>query len=46
MGSNARRKEYLYPMKHRDATIMGVISIAMHPLKCDVSEIAHGALVI
>jgi hypothetical protein len=46
MSSGAKRKEYLYPVKHRGGTTMGVISIPAHPLQCVVLKIVRSASVI
>jgi hypothetical protein len=46
MAINTRQKEYIQPVKHHGATVMGVTSIPAHPLKCVVSRTTRGALVI
>jgi hypothetical protein len=37
---------YLYPVKYRAATVMGVILTPAHPLKCVALKIVHGTAVI
>jgi hypothetical protein len=46
MAINARRKEYIQPVKHRGIIVMGVVSISMHPLKCVVLRTARGVSII
>jgi hypothetical protein len=46
MSSGAKWKEYLYPVKHRGGTTMGVISIPAHPLQRVVLKIVRSASVI
>jgi hypothetical protein len=46
MAINARRKVYLYPVKHRTATVIGIISIPTCPIARATLKTMHHALVI
>jgi hypothetical protein len=43
---SARRRGYLYPMKHHTATVICVLSTPTHPLKCVASRIVHHVPII
>jgi hypothetical protein len=43
---SVRRRRYLYPVKRRVATIMGIVLVPTRPLKCVVSRTMHRAPVI
>jgi hypothetical protein len=46
MAINARQKVYLYPVKHRSATVIGIISIPTRPITRATLKTMHHALVI
>jgi hypothetical protein len=46
MTISARGRGYLYSVKRRTTTVMGVLSIPAHPLECVASITVHTASVI
>jgi hypothetical protein len=45
-GYQRKMKGYLYPVKHRAATVINVLLTSTHPLNCVASRIVHHAPVI
>jgi hypothetical protein len=43
---STRRRAYLYPVKRRAVTVMGVLSTPVHPLNCIASRTMHRVPVI